>query len=237
MSVLTVDAILSISRCCCFFGFLGTENAPFFSNLHYSTYLIMLCSFEQSFEEHTFRVTVHQCSSQRDICMNQSASDLALGMDSHYRIVSRECALGAGQVYEVFAKTFAPRSHTFSPSCSRTAPRAAPVYEDSSLSVIPVGMAGDQVGSKPKNNGRQRLTLKSEGKVLRVHASAFTLTIRRKAPSAHQEAASCSQKPTFTSNTTISQEIFIQKSFRPRNTDASLPSNEQRSCGRESDSP
>ncbi len=129
------------------------------------------------------------------------------------------------------AKTFAYGHIIFFPILSHP---AAAIWRHL-LPVIPVDMAGGQAESNIKKNGRQPLILKDQGEVLRVHASVFKLTIWREAASVHREAASCSEKPMSTSNTTISQAFFIQKSSEPR-TGTSLPSNKQRPWRQESES-
>jgi len=64
------------------------------------------------------------------------------------------------------AKTFAPFSHTiFLPIPSHPVPSQR-LYEDISCPVIPVEMAGGQVKSNTKKNGRQPLILKDQGEVL-----------------------------------------------------------------------
>jgi len=62
--------------------------------------------------------------------------------------------------------------------------------------------------------------------IWRLH-SVFELTIYRETASGHQETASCAQKLTSTSNTTVSQAILIQKQLYPGSTDIPLPSNNQ----------
>lgn len=61
----------------------------------------------------------------------------------------------------------------------------------------------------------------------------FKLTVYREAASRHQETASCAQKPTSTSNTTVSRAVLIPKQSSPGSVDTSIPSSKQPSRGLE----
>ena len=69
--------------------------------------------------------------------------------------------------------------------------------------------------------------MKCSGFVLRVSE----LMICREAASRHQKTASPSQKPTSTSNKTVSQAVLIQKQSYPGSTGTSLPSSKQHPRG------
>ena len=56
------------------------------------------------------------------------------------------------------------------------------------------------------------------------------LIIYREGASRHRKTESPSQKPTSTSNTTVSQAVLIQKQSHPGSADASLPSSKQSMC-------
>ena len=60
------------------------------------------------------------------------------------------------------------------------------------------------------------------------------LIICREAVSRHQKTASPSQKPTSTSNTTVSQAVFIQEQLYPGSAGTSFPSSKQHPRGQKS---
>ena len=72
-----------------------------------------------------------------------------------------------------------------------------------------------------------------------MKCSAFTswlseLIIGRKAVSRHQKTRNPSQKPTSTSNTTVSQAVSVQEQLYPRSAGTSFPSSKQHPRGQKS---
>ena len=77
----------------------------------------------------------------------------------------------------------------------------------------------------------QKIKVKCLGSILRVSE----LIIGREAASNHQERANPSQKPTSTSNTTVSQAVPIQQQTHPGSAGTSFSSSKQQPQGQESE--